>query len=69
MRPPRVLDSDGVAFGLVHARTIVLHPRSRDSPCARFQGEGTYMPVRNVSGNIRRVVERVHVPELRGRLS
>ena len=59
---------DSVAFGLVDARTIVLHPRSRCAPCASFQGEDTYMPAENVSGDICRVVEHVHMPELDSRM-
>ena len=69
MRPPRAIGTHSVAFGLVHARAIVLLLRSRCAPCARFQGEDTYMPAGNVSGDTRRVIERVHVPELRSRLS
>ena len=69
MRPPRVAGPHRVAFGLVHARTILLHHRSRCAPFGSFRGEDTYMPAANVSGDIRRVVERVHVPELHNRLS
>jgi hypothetical protein len=69
MRPPRVVGPHRVVFGLVHARMTVLHLRSRCAPCARFQGEDTYMPAGNVSGDIRRVVEHVHVPGLHNRLS
>ena len=69
MRPPRAIGPHRVAFGLVHARMIVLHPRSRCAPCVSSQGEDTYMPAGNVSGDIRSVVERVHAPELHGRLS
>ena len=64
VRPPRTLDSHGIAFGLVHARTTVLHPRSRCAPRASSQGGDAYMPAGNVSGGVRCVVERVHVPEL-----
>ena len=69
MRPPRATGPHRVAFGLLHARTIVLHPRSRCAPFASFRGEDTYMPAANVSGDIRRVVEHDHVPELHSRLS
>ena len=69
MKPPRAAGPHSVAFGLVHARTIVLLPRSHCAPCVSFQGEDTYMPAGNVSGDIRRVVERVYVPELHSRLS
>ena len=69
MRPPRAVGFHSVALGLVRARTIVLHPRSRCAPCASFQGENTYMPDGIVSGNTRRAVERVHVPELRSGVS
>jgi hypothetical protein len=69
MRPPRAVGFHSVAFGLVRAQTIVLHPRSRCAPCASFQGEDTYMPAGIVSGNIHRVVERVRVPELDSRVS
>ena len=41
-----MLDSGGVAFGLVHVRTIVSHPRSHDFPCTRFQGEDACTPVK-----------------------
>jgi hypothetical protein len=58
MRPPRVLDSRGVAFEFALARTIVSHPRSYDSPCASFQGEDACTPARNVSGDILRVAAR-----------
>ena len=69
VRPPRVIGPRSAAFGLVRVRTIALHPRSRCAPCASFQGEYTYMPTGNVSGDIHRVVERVYVPELHSRLS
>ena len=69
MRSPRAVDPHSIAFGLVHARTIVLLPRSRRGPYASFQGEDTYMPAGNLSGVVRRVVERVHVPEPHSRLS
>jgi hypothetical protein len=69
MRSPRAVGPDNVAFELVHARTIVLHHRSRCVPCVSFQGEDTYMPAGNISGDIRRVAKRVHVPELCSRLS
>jgi hypothetical protein len=68
MRPLKAIGPHSVAFELVHARTIVLHPRNHCAPCASFQGEDTYMPAGNVSGDIRRIVERVHVPELHSRL-
>ena len=58
-----------VAFGLVHARTMVLHPRSRRAPYVSFRGEDTCMPAGDVSGDIRRMVEHVHAPELHSRLS
>ena len=69
MRPPRVVDPHRVAFGLVHARTTVLHHRSRCAPFGNCRGEDTYMPVGNVIGDIRHVVERVHIPGLHSRLS
>ena len=69
MRPPRAIGSHSVAFGLVHTRMIVLHPCSRCVLCESFQGEDTYMPAGDVSGDIRSVVRRVHVPELDSRLS
>ena len=69
MRPPRAVGPHSVAFGPVHARIIVLHLRNRCAPCARSQGEDTYMPAGNVSGDIRGVEEHVHVPELHSRLS
>jgi hypothetical protein len=69
MRRSRAVGPYSVAFGLVHARTIVLHPRGRCAPCASFQGEGAYMPTGNVSDDIYRLVERVHVPEPHRRLS
>ena len=69
MRSPRAVRPNSVGFGLVHARTIVSHLRSRCAPCASFQGEDTYMPAGNVSGDIRRVAERLHVPELYSRVS
>ena len=68
MRPPRAVGFYSVAFGLARARTIVLHPRSPCVPCASFQGEDTYMSAGIVSGDIRRVVKRVHVPELHSRV-
>ena len=58
MRPPRVLDSGGAAFGLAHVRTIVSHPRGHDSLAASFQRENTCTPVRDVIGDIRCVVAR-----------
>ena len=67
MRPPRATGPHRVAFGLLHARTIVLHPRSRCAPSGSFRAED--MPAANVSGDIRRVVEHDHVPELHSRLS
>ena len=69
MRPPRAIGPHCVAFGLVHAQTIVLHHCSRCAPFGSFRGEDTYMPAANVSGDIRRVVERVRVPELHSRSS
>ena len=44
MRSPGAIGPHRVAFGLVHARTIVLHPRGRCAPYASFRGEYTYMP-------------------------
>ena len=69
MKPPTAVGPDRVAFGLVHARTIVLHLRSRCAPFGSFLGADTYMPAANVSDDIRRVVEHVRVPELHSRLS
>ena len=69
MRPPRAIGLHTVGFGLVHAPTIVLHPRSRRASCANFQGEDTYMPAGNVSDDICCVVERVHMPELHSRMN
>ena len=69
MRSPGAIGPHRVAFGLAHARTIVLHPRSRRAPYVSFRVEDTYMPAGNVSGDVRRVVERVHAPELHSRLS
>ena len=69
MRQPRAIGPHGVAFGRVHARTIVLRPRSRCAPFRSFRVEDTYMPAANVSGDIRRVVEHYHVPELYSRSS
>ena len=69
MRLPGAIGPHRVAFGHVHARTIVLHPRSRCAPYVSFRGEDTYMPAGNVSSDIRRVVERVRAPELHSRLS
>ena len=69
MRPPRAIDPHHVAPGLVHARTIALRPRCHCAPFGSFRGEDTYMPVGNISGDIRRVVEGVHVPELHNRMS
>ena len=66
---PRAVGPHSIAFGLVHVRTIVLHPRSCCAPCTNFQGGDTYMPAGNVSGDIRRVVERVDAPELHSTLS
>jgi hypothetical protein len=56
MTPPRAIDSCGAVFGLVHARTIVSHARSRYSPSENFQEEDAYMPGRDISGDIRRMV-------------
>ena len=64
MRSPGAIGPHRVAFGLVHA-----HPRGRCAPSASFRGEDTCMPAGNVSGDIRRVVGRVHAPELHSRLS
>ena len=69
MRSPRAIGPRRVAFGLVQAQMIVSRPRSHCAPYASFQGEDTYMPAGNVSGGIRRVAERVYVPELHSRLS
>ena len=69
MRPPKAILLHCVAFGLVHARTIVLHHRSHCALFASFQGEDTYMPAANISGDIRRVVGHDHVPELHSRSS
>ena len=69
MRPPKAIRLHFVAFGLVHARTIVLHPRSRCALFGSFQGEDTYMPAANISGDIPRVVGHDHVPELHSRSS
>ena len=52
MKLPRAVDSCGVAFGLEHARATVLHPHSCGTPCASSQQEDTYMPGRNVSGDV-----------------
>ena len=69
MKPPRATSPHCVAFGLVHARTILLHHRNRCAPFGSFRGEDTYMPAGNVSGGIRRLVELVYTPELHSRLS
>ena len=69
MRSPGSIGPHRVAFGRVHAGTIVLHPRSRCTLYVSFRGEDTYMPAGNVSGDIHRVVERVHAPGLHSRLS
>lgn len=59
-RPPTAIDSFGVAFGFVHARIHVSHPRSPYSPYARLQGEGTYISAENVKRDVRRVVAYVY---------
>jgi len=64
MRSPRMLDSHGVASGIVHIQTIVSHSRSRHSPGASFQGGDAYMPSRNVGNDVCCVVTRVDAPEL-----
>jgi len=69
MRSPRVLDSNKVASGLVHAQTIVSHSCSCHSPCASFQGKDTYMPGRNADRDVCWVIMRVDVPELRSILN
>ena len=69
MRSPGAIGPRHVAFEPVHARTIVLHPRSCCAPYVSFRGEDTYMPAGYVSGDIRRVVERVHTPELHSKSS
>jgi hypothetical protein len=68
MRSPTAVGPHSVAFELGHARTILSHPRSRSTPFGSFQGEDTYMPAGNFSGDIHRVVGCVHVPELHRKL-
>ena len=69
MRPPRVVDSCGYAVGLVHVRTIVSHAHSHRSPYANFQGEGTYMPSGDISGDTTVCQHIMHMPEPRRMLS
>ena len=57
-----ITDSDWLSLCRIWARTI-LAPRSRCAPLGSFRGEDAYTPDANISGDIRRVVERVHVPE------
>ena len=69
MKPPRAVGAHRVAFGLVHARTIVLHFRSRRAPFRSCRGENTYTPAGNVSGDNPRVIEHVYALELHDRLN
>ena len=41
------------AFALVHAQITVSHAHRNWPPCASVREEDTYMPTRDVSGNIR----------------
>jgi len=49
MTPLTMANSWGIAFRLEHARTTILHPRSRRFPAENFQTEDTYMPFASVS--------------------